>query len=744
MSVTWIGDVFDVETTPIVQKVGKDNQTTGYNYFASIAGAICAGPVDAIRRIKFDDTVVWEGPVERGAETYIDLTIENRGTIRLYWGTETQTLDDELQGSGQSHSPMRGWCYFVGIRIAFGANKTTAPNIIFELTRQPVPPFLTEDQAIIATIDSNPIAILWSLWTDVRFGLGRDIAELDSSRLTSAALTLKTEGIGISPLIDSQEEFKAILAKLLEHVDGYPTTYDGLLGVELVRPVAGSITRFDKDDWTSDPDIEFQTWFDTYDQVTVKFSDYEKDGDNNNATHKELASFRITGRHKSLDVERPWITRHAVASAIASSLGRINGFPRFKGRVDLRQSVCEDIDIGSVFELECRDGSILRCRAVSRTDPASDNVEVSIEFESDRGDVNDSFYIPAADAIPDPVTYEAESPYAQRIIDSPFAFASSGLNELIFMAARADSHTTDFDVWKGNHEEGPYIAASYHREEPFHNWAVRAKLTSTLSVHGDIIDEIGISFQVLSADLTMLEGEWNYEDALQHDLLMFCESTGNEILSLFDVVKTGADTYTASVIRGLYDTRKRDHAINAEVWIALRTKVEHYPWPPAVASQRWYKFQSIFGSSTVDLGDVTAVAHTENFRVDRPIGFANISINGDLTSGIWIMADGRGIAIEWINTARARTVDGVNIGTSTTRDVTGAVIELWRWDLSAKIATIVHNGTAFTTNPTIYTIPNSDMHLVYMINSDFKVRVYSQRGALQSLDYCQADVIVVV
>jgi len=76
IGVTWVGDVFDVKTTKVTQKVGKKQQTVGYNYFASVAALLCNGVVDKVLRIRFDDEIVWTGPLERGEESVVDITIE--------------------------------------------------------------------------------------------------------------------------------------------------------------------------------------------------------------------------------------------------------------------------------------------------------------------------------------------------------------------------------------------------------------------------------------------------------------------------------------------------------------------------------------------------------------------------------------------------------------------------------------------------------------------------------------------
>jgi hypothetical protein len=56
---------------------------------SSFAALICHGPLARLDAIWMDDELVWEGPLNRSGD-YADITVEDRGNVRLYWGTETQ------------------------------------------------------------------------------------------------------------------------------------------------------------------------------------------------------------------------------------------------------------------------------------------------------------------------------------------------------------------------------------------------------------------------------------------------------------------------------------------------------------------------------------------------------------------------------------------------------------------------------------------------------------------------------
>ncbi len=155
-------------------KSGNAGKT--YNYFGTMAGALCVGPVDALVSIIMNGQEMWpkgtpwvlganitagtlyvfdaqtwtctsnhvasatnapgsglEGWAEytfaRGLADYNDFSItDSTGifwrTLRLYWGTQTQTVDHYLQSAnnsaGDQHPDYKGICYVVLIDFCLG------------------------------------------------------------------------------------------------------------------------------------------------------------------------------------------------------------------------------------------------------------------------------------------------------------------------------------------------------------------------------------------------------------------------------------------------------------------------------------------------------------------------------------------------------------------------------------------------------------------------------------------------
>lgn len=733
MGVTWVGDVFNVRTTDVKREVGKDEKTVGHNYYTSFAALVSNGEVDKITEIKFDDLTVWTGNVNRQEnEDFYNITIEGRGIIRIYWGTETQTYDALLGTTTQEHSAYRGQCYIVGVDIFLGFEKTTVMNIQLRLSRVGKPDWIPESKRMIGN-DANPMAVLWEWWTDRRFGCARPESKLDLVRLTATANQLYSEGIGISPFITTIDDMNDLLIQLMEHFDGYPTSYSGLLGVELVREITQTVPLLGKNDFLSDPQIDAQSWPETFDETRVKFVDDALDGQDNLAKHHELASFEINKRHNPKDVNRPWVTSFDVAVLIASAIGRVIGIPQATGSVSIRESSSRSIQVGSVFNFVGRDGNIDRMRVTERTEPAPDRANVDITFKSDNGWANSDHYNPAQGSIADTPVFSPSIPFASSLIDAPYAFSDPDLSSLLYLVARGDTYSTKYEAWKSLTETGSYSAASAHREgKLFKHFSLKARLTVAYSSDTLPIDEtVGIAFEVLSPDQSIVESEWTLADALEHTLLAFLGEDATEIMSLYNVTRTSSTEFTANVVRGLYDTRRRSHDLNTEFWIQTRLNVEDDPWTPFSESERWYKFQPSFVSSVVPLGDITAQAHTENARALRPIAPANVRGNGDGPYAVWNL--GSDVVLTWNNTSRARTIFGLAFSETPPTDLDSVVMELRSYDGVFLYDTLTVSPTGETTTLTnAYLVTQSAT-----FGTQFVLRVYGLRSGRRSLDYTE-------
>lgn len=98
-------------------------------YYGTIAGALGIGPLWSLEYICVNGKKT-EFKIQLGSADYIDGSIPDYGSFRLYGGTETQNPDPNLDASGQLHSAYRGIVYIVLLDFSFGKNgETNPPNI---------------------------------------------------------------------------------------------------------------------------------------------------------------------------------------------------------------------------------------------------------------------------------------------------------------------------------------------------------------------------------------------------------------------------------------------------------------------------------------------------------------------------------------------------------------------------------------------------------------------------------------
>jgi hypothetical protein len=722
LGVTWLGDQFNVKTTPVSKKIGKKSSVVGYDYYASFCGLVSLGTCDLLTEVHFDDEKVWSGSLVRGSEDSTSITIEGRGVLYIQWGTETQTLHSVLAASGIDHAAYRGQTVIIGDQILWGQDRTTAPNVKIRIGRFPRPSWLTAAVARVGN-DVNPIAALWDFWTHPRAGVKRSESLLDITRLAATAATLKTEGIGISPLLTSEEDFKGLQIRILECIDGYPTSYDGKMGVELIR-TPGSYPAINFSDIEGDVSISSQLWPDTSSDTRVRFVDDELKGSDNSARYQDIANLAITGNRKINSVDRAWVTNHGVASNIANAVGKVAAVPQITGGVRLRQSKATAINVGSAFSFLTRDSKTLYLRCTKRTDEVSDKRLVSIDFESDRSWANGATYTPTATTIPSTPSLSPAAPTADAL-DAPYALSVNGADTLIYAVARADSHSTAFDVHRSYSPTGNYGFAAQHRNGAlFENFSTKAVLTASYSASTPLLDQYtGIAFQLTAGDSDLLAQEYSESDAYEHELLAFFS---NEIMSLYSIQKTGSTTYTAKVLRGLYDTRRKAHSSGDVVWVCLRSRLATDAWPPPLTTPFYYKFQTSFLLREVDLSSLPVITHTSSQRALLPLPPANLRANGDGAHPYW--TTGNDVTLTWDNSARARTGIGLALNDYFPTDLTHVLIQIRSYDGATLLDSVVVSAEGGST-----VLSNS--YLVSTVGADFSVRAYGVRNGLLSTEY---------
>jgi hypothetical protein len=358
---------------------------TGANTFTFLVIGVPATPATGsiTARLLLD-------PVYRDVDNpdYVDILIPDYGNMRIYWGTETQTADANLNSSGVAHPSYRGCCYIVFDQVFLGFNQTSFPNVELVLGRWPKPVSGWHSLESIAD-DCNPVAFICDVLQHPRCGHRVPDAMLNTAELAATAAELEEEGIGISPLVNRQSDTRDILTRALEHIDGYFTTDNqGRLGLKLCRVADGAIPEISDGDILAPVEFSPDDWSVIKTGVNVKFTNREVAYIADARQWRDAGALRIKGERDVETIDREWFTSPTLVESFAKSIGRHRSLPRILGKVKLRISgtLFADLIPGALFtfDLSNRDTSNLVFRVEERNLPDSAKPEFDITFKLDR------------------------------------------------------------------------------------------------------------------------------------------------------------------------------------------------------------------------------------------------------------------------------------------------------------------------------------------------------------------------
>ncbi len=307
--------------------------SVSYNYFGTLAGLICLGPIDAVRAIIVDGKAVWEGndarPVGVSPPTDLNSTYDDfstrlepkwfsqgpagrEGYLRVYWGTADQPADAALT----DHPAYRDFAYLVAHRFLFGREKSTAPNIEVVVTRKPV-----ADTSLVPAVDNtlddgqvNPVAVLAELLT-APYGAGLAVERLDAASWNAAAVHCRGNPTRYycSPFLTDARDLRSVCASLLAMFDGaLAWTGDGKLAVRLLQPGVnpGGLALLEAPLLVASPRIRAGSWGDIATQVVARLVDRDRKYKAANVTAANLVSQRMRGGEQSSQtLDLPHVTR---------------------------------------------------------------------------------------------------------------------------------------------------------------------------------------------------------------------------------------------------------------------------------------------------------------------------------------------------------------------------------------------------------------------------------------------------
>ena len=362
-NVLWFGDR---STDPLIE----GGQTFGYRYRLGLHYGICAGPIDVVQQIYFDERIPYDPlgqsstfPIPVGGASSFEISINdtdlygawNReggptGDINFYVGTLDQSSDPYLEEKmGMARPRYLGLCHAVFKSFGIGNSQNCYP-VAFELSRWPIHLGIPER---IGDYDANPASILYDILTDTRYGLGLSPTLIDEAAFQAVGHTLFGEGCGMSILIEQQGAAEDVIEDILRHIDGtlFADPVSGLISIALARGDYDPNELITLDE-SSIESLEFSrpSWEDLRNVVRVRYTDPNSFYREGTFELKDLASINATGEMNVEEIQYLGFRNSWVAGNVGLLALRILSYPLARLTLSANRKA-QSLRPASVFKL---------------------------------------------------------------------------------------------------------------------------------------------------------------------------------------------------------------------------------------------------------------------------------------------------------------------------------------------------------------------------------------------------------
>jgi hypothetical protein len=424
--------------------------------------------------------------------------------------------------------------------------------------------------------DANPAEIIYECLMNTAWGLRFPEARLDLVSFAAAGTTLATEGLGMSLMLDKPQQADQVIERILQHIDGvcYTDPATGLWTLKLVRPdyVIGALPEFGPDQVT---ECEFSrgSWDDTLNEVKVTFMDratwktgtvQAQDGSNYKIRNGELATTTM---------DFSGFSNAATAQKICNREMRTHSYPIGQGRVKVNRAAWA-LRMGSAFRLTWPplgiDGMAVRVTSIDYGNLTDGAIEIQI-CEDVFSAAYTAYSAPADGRWVNPAGGAPAAPLAQLLQEAPYQVLagaatvlapSAADRRLLCAAVRADGISDRYDVWTDD-------GAGYYQTASVPTFCPSGLLTAAYPRTTEATDAVG--FAVTGMDLAAVLSTDEAGQARGDALLVILDDDGGCEWCAFRTVSANVDgSYTiAPIVRGIFDTVPRDHALGARVFFII-------------------------------------------------------------------------------------------------------------------------------------------------------------------------------
>lgn len=494
-----------------------------YDYYGTIAGAVCLGPADEIVAIIVDDKRLWDGGgsgLARGEDPTDTITTDN-GDIQVLWGTTSQTqhalLADTGNDAGEDHPAYKGVVVLILDDFLFGRERNSPPNVEVVVRRKPNQSLIDSSYSTLQSYQANLAAVAAEWLTDTN-GVGLAAAQIDDASLEAVAEILDglDEIAHCSPLLAEQAILAEVWDELALLTDAFLryNAADDIIEAGLFShdTEPASYTTLTVDDLMERPKLRAEGFDAVKTGAVVNFSDRDREFKASSERADDQRAWVVRGTHDRETYARPFITRRAQARRHAAEVLRTAARPQTSATIVVRRWRGRTIRPGDYvkmdIDLEPGGSTTLQFFRVNRreipfTGPITLELEAEEQFTPIGYAPDDSTPTDTTPSVP-PISYH-------RIIECPAALADDHPSVLA-LCERPDLITTSFRLWFDTNSGGTFQKIG--RADGF---ALRAVLRSALTDSATTV-EITVPSQ---ADTTRLTEEVSALLAADDTLLAF-------------------------------------------------------------------------------------------------------------------------------------------------------------------------------------------------------------------------------
>lgn len=344
-------DVMFFEAAPIRKRTGLFNKSTvGFKYYVGIDVGLARSGC-TLRRIFFDDQVVWEGTAAP-ADDGVSFVIENSrffggddggggfgGTV-VYWGGGPTQNTSTYGANYQNPQPAYRHVSRIEFRDFYFGNTGRMPVISVELERYPNTLGIGNNRKVevdgVSPSDKIGLAIpeiIHEILTDDDWGLAESsVNDVNTASFIAAAATLRSEGNAASLRWMQGDNMEEVIRTCLIQADGalFKRASDGKWTLNLARrdylvsPL--TIPTYDKTNCTL-VRLNRSGWDETFNEVHVNFRSTDSKEPPSPAVEYDMANFEITGYHEVATITFPGVQHEVLAQTLAAREIHQGAFP---------------------------------------------------------------------------------------------------------------------------------------------------------------------------------------------------------------------------------------------------------------------------------------------------------------------------------------------------------------------------------------------------------------------------------